>query len=150
MNDAWMNIVGTVTKDPMVIENENGKRLIANVAVRTKKKDENGNAVANFFSVVCRGVLAEKAEKKLQKGTLVFATGEFYSEACVRDNNAFTRMNIDATEIKALARIKPFDENDKKNKEILSYVNSKLRNGATVDMDDVRDIFDEEEEDPTE
>ena len=105
MNDAKICVYGTLTKDPQVIENESGKLLICNVAVQTKRKTEDGKAIANFYNVTMRSKV-ESVAPKLQKGTRVNVTGNFYAEARVSENNAYTRLRIEAEDIRAVANLK--------------------------------------------
>ena len=105
MNDAKICVYGTLTKDPQVVETESGQLLICNVAVQTKRKTEDGKAIANFYNVTMRSKV-ESVVAKLQKGTRVNVTGNFYAEARVSENNAYTRLRIEAEDIRAVANLK--------------------------------------------
>ena len=105
MNDAKISVYGTLTKDPSLADSEGGKLLVCNVAVQTKKKNEDGKAVANFYNVTMRSC-AEGCASKLQKGTRVLVVGDFYAEARVSGNNEYTRLRIEAEDIRAVANLK--------------------------------------------
>ena len=105
MNDAKISVYGTLTKDPSLADTEGGKLLVCNVAVQTKKKNDDGKAMANFYNVTMRS-RAESCASKLQKGTRVLVVGDFYAEPRVSGNNAYTRLRIEADDIRAVANLK--------------------------------------------
>lgn len=120
MNDAKICVYGTLTKEPQMVDTESGKLLICNVAVQTKRKTDDGKAIANFYNVTLRNK-AESVAAKLQKGTRVNVTGNFYAEARVSENNAYTRLRIEAEDIRAVANLKTVtayeDETEEENME---------------------------------
>ena len=105
MNDAKISVYGTLTKEPSLIETEGGPLLVCNVAVQTKHKADDGKAMANFYNVTMRSRV-ESIYSKLQKGTRVNVCGDFYAEPRVSGNNAYTRLRIEADDIRAGANLK--------------------------------------------
>lgn len=105
MNDAKISVYGTLTKDPSLADTEGGKLLVCNIAVQTKKKNDDGKAMANFYNATMRR-RAESCASKLQKGTRVLVIGDFYAEPCVSGSNAYTRLRIEADDIRAVANLK--------------------------------------------
>lgn len=69
-------IVGNVTADPQTRTTQDGKNVCNfNVAVNRRKKDANGNNIADFFRVSAWGAMGENCMKYLSKGKKVGVTG---------------------------------------------------------------------------
>ena len=145
MNDAKITIIGHLTKDPTMYPTDNGQVLVMNVAVQTKRK-ENGVPVTNYYNVTARNAFAEMLNTRLQKGTKVFVTGDFYTEARIKDNTPYTRLNIDPTDIRALNDMNPVDKDDAARKDFIKYLSVNI---GDLDIDDLRQYV-ESKIDPTE
>lgn len=154
MNNAKINIIGTLTKDPALHETETSKKLVFTVAVRTKRKNKDGESVPNFYIVYAYDNDAEYLSKKLQKGTVVVVSGDFFEEYKYSDKNIpYQQLTVDAADVRPLINVKPSSEETAKRKEILSYVAQKVRDTNNMNMDRIKDMFEEdyyEEEDMTE
>lgn len=72
-------LVGRLTRDPEVrySQTENGSMAIARytLAVDRGRKDNNGNSIADFISIVALGKNGEFAEKYIKKGTKILVEG---------------------------------------------------------------------------
>lgn len=106
MNDAKLTIFGNLSKDPKYIENEEGKFLIANVAVTTKRKLSEKEYLTNFYTVTVRGKQAEIMKELLQKNTFIWVTGDLYVEPKVSNGNTYYKLALDATDIRVISNMK--------------------------------------------
>ena len=69
-------IIGNITADPQSRTTQDGKNVCNfNVAVNRRKKDANGNNIADFFRVSAWGAMGENCQKYLAKGRKVGVTG---------------------------------------------------------------------------
>ncbi len=71
-------IIWNITRDPVIKTTENGKKIaLFNVATNRYYKDANGEnkSEAEFHNCVAWGNLAERIEKYLTKGKLVYIEG---------------------------------------------------------------------------
>ena len=71
-------IIWNVTRDPVIKTTENGKKVaLFNIATNRYYKDANGEnkSEAEFHNCVAWGNLAERVEKYLTKGKLVYIEG---------------------------------------------------------------------------
>ena len=69
-------IVGNITADPQSRTTQDGKNVCNfNVAVNRRKKDANGNNIADFFRVSAWGAMGENCQKYLAKGRKVGVSG---------------------------------------------------------------------------
>ena len=70
-----ISLVGRLTADPTI--NEVNGRTCCNftVAARTRKKDDSGNYVADFYRVAVWGIQGDNSAKYLAKGSQVAISG---------------------------------------------------------------------------
>lgn len=71
-------LIGNITRDPLVKETENGKKIAMFTAATNryyKTSDGEQKSEAEFHNCVAWGALAEKAEQFLTKGKLIYLEG---------------------------------------------------------------------------
>ena len=69
-------IIGNLTRDPESKDVGDKRVCNFNVAVNRRKRDENGNNVADFFRVSAWGKTGENCQKYLSKGKKVAVVGQ--------------------------------------------------------------------------
>ena len=82
-------LIGNVTKDPVIKETENGKKLaLFTIATNRYFKTAEGEnkSEAEFHNCVSWGGLAERAEKFLLKGKLVYAEGRLKTRVIEKED----------------------------------------------------------------
>jgi single-strand DNA-binding protein len=86
-----VTLIGNLGKDPEVRHLENGA-MVASFSLATnetyKDKDGNFQTLTEWHNIVVWRELAERAEKNLKKGTLVYVEGKIsYRKYTDKDNN---------------------------------------------------------------
>lgn len=82
-------IIGNVTRDPMVKTTEGGKKIALFTTATNryyKTSDGQEKSEAEFHNCVAWGWLAERIEKFLTKGKLVYLEGRLKTRAIEKDN----------------------------------------------------------------
>ncbi len=82
-------LIGNVTRDPLVKTTESGRKVaMFTVATNRYYKDANGEnkTEAEFNNCVAWGSLAERLEKFLKKGKLVYVEGRLKTRAIEKEN----------------------------------------------------------------
>ena len=106
-NNAKINIVGNLTKDPE-LKSWNGTSVVSfPVAVNTSKKDGD-KYVSDFYNVSVWGKTGEFILPRLQKGTMVSVWGDLTLQTYTDKNTGAQRQSLSlrATEVLPLARQK--------------------------------------------
>lgn len=71
-----LTIIGNLCNDPVIKDTQDGKKVCNfNVAVNRRKKDANGNSIADFFRVSAWNAMGENCQKYLAKGKKVGVSG---------------------------------------------------------------------------
>lgn len=81
-------LIGNVTRDPMVKQTENGKKLaMFTTATNRYYKTAEGEqkSEAEFHNCVAWGALAERAEQFLTKGKLIYIEGRLKTRVIEKD-----------------------------------------------------------------
>lgn len=81
-------LIGNVTRDPMVKETENGKKLAMFTTATNryyKTADGENKSEAEFHNCVAWGALAERAEQFLTKGKLIYIEGRLKTRVIEKD-----------------------------------------------------------------
>ena len=110
-NNAKISVLGNLIKEPEK-NSVNGNTVVSfAIAVSTtlKKQDGSDGYEPNFYNVSIWSKAAEYLFPKLQKGTQVWASGELVAQPYTNKKTgaAGQSLNIKATSIEALARLKP-------------------------------------------
>lgn len=97
-------LVGRVTKNPEVIETENGNK-VSNItlAVPRTYKNEEGVYETDFLPVTLWRDMATNAAEYLQKGDLVGIKGRMQSDSFEKDGKNELRLNIVAEKVTYLS-----------------------------------------------
>lgn len=81
-------LIGNVTRDPLVKETENGKKIAMFTTATNryyKTADGENKSEAEFHSCVAWGNLAERAEQFLTKGKLIYIEGRLKTRVIEKD-----------------------------------------------------------------
>lgn len=81
-------LIGNVTRDPMVKQTENGKKLAMFTTATNryyKTADGEQKSEAEFHNCVAWGALAERAEQFLTKGKLIYIEGRLKTRVIEKD-----------------------------------------------------------------
>ena len=82
-------LIGNITRDPMVKTTENGKKVaLYTIATNRYYKTAEGEnrSESEFHNCVSWGALAERCEKFLVKGKLVYVEGRLKTRVIEKDN----------------------------------------------------------------
>ena len=82
-------LIGNITRDPMIKTTENGKKVaLYTIATNRYYKTAEGEnrSESEFHNCVSWGALAERCEKFLVKGKLVYAEGRLKTRVIEKDN----------------------------------------------------------------
>ncbi|MDQ7023630.1 MAG: single-stranded DNA-binding protein [Candidatus Gracilibacteria bacterium] len=82
-------LIGNITRDPMVKTTENGKKVaLYTIATNRYYKTAEGEnkSESEFTNCVSWGALAERCEKFLVKGKLVYVEGRLKTRVIEKDN----------------------------------------------------------------
>lgn len=81
-------LLGRVSKNPVL--NTAGEKSIANfdIAFDSLKKDEDGNRMSCFISVVCFNAVAENCAKALHRGSKVAISGSLQQRSFLRKDGS--------------------------------------------------------------
>lgn len=106
-NNAKINLVGNLTKDPTTRQIGAGNVVQLSVAVSTMNKAPDGTYLSDFYDVSVWGKNGEYLMDKVQKGTQVWATGDFStSEYTAQDGQKRTALRVNASDVRPLQRLK--------------------------------------------
>ena len=106
-NNAKINILGNLTKDPE-LNNRNGVNVASlSVAVNTDAKNPDGTFKTDFYEVSVWGKQGEYLMQRLQKGSSVWVAGGLSTGEYVgRDNQKHFTLRIRADDVRGVARLK--------------------------------------------
>lgn len=105
---AKIAFYGNLTKDPVYNKYNNQDCLRLSVANRTTRKQEDGTYLTNFYDVTIWGQRAAYLSDKVEKGTMVFVTGEFYAMPYTskQTNESKISLQVSADAVEPLMRMK--------------------------------------------
>lgn len=110
-NNAKIDIVGNVTRDPITRKVGNSNVTSFTVAVNTSSKGPDGNYKTNFYDVSVWGNQGEYITQKLQKGSQVWVVGDFVQDEYVgTDQKNHIALRIRAFDVRGLSRLKESTE----------------------------------------
>lgn len=124
-NNAKITVLGNLIKEPEK-NNVNGNTVVSfSIAVSTTLKKQNGEDgyEPNFYNVSIWGKPAEYLFPKLQKGTQVWATGDLIAQPYTNKKTgaAGQSLNIKATHVEAVNRVKTAQRTDNNDEEPLVF-----------------------------
>lgn len=124
-NNAKITVLGNLIKEPEK-NNVNGNTVVSfSIAVSTTLKKQNGEDgyEPNFYNVSIWGKPAEYLFPKLQKGTQVWATGDLIAQPYTNKKTgaAGQSLNIKATHVEAVNRVKTAQRTDDNDEEPLVF-----------------------------
>ena len=105
-NDAQINLVGNVINEPKTNQWNNSTVLSFSVAVRTTKKQEGSQYYENdIYNVSVWGKQGETLLATIQKGTMVWVSGDMMMRSYKnRNNETVTSPSVNASTVKVLAK----------------------------------------------
>ncbi len=107
-------LIGNVTRDPAIKTTESGKKIaMFTIATNRYFKDANGEnkSEAEFHNCVTWGALAERVEKFLKKGKLVYAEGRLKTRVIEKeDGNKIYKTEIVVSNLIFLNKKSDFDD----------------------------------------
>lgn len=105
-NDAQINLVGNVISEPKTNQWNNSTVLSFSVAVRTTKKQEGSQYYENdIYNVSVWGKQGETLLAAIQKGTMVWVSGDMMMRSYKnRNNETVTSPSVNASTVKILAK----------------------------------------------
>ena len=105
-NDAQINLVGNVISEPKTNQWNNSTVLSFSVAVRTTKKQEGSQYYENdIYNVSVWGKQGETLLATIQKGTMVWVSGDMMMRSYKnRNNETVTSPSVNASTVKVLAK----------------------------------------------
>jgi len=100
-------IIGNLCADPVSRNTPDGKPVCNfNVAVNRRKRDANGNNVADFFRISAWGALGENCQKYLAKGRKVAVAGQVSVHPFLgQDGTAKATIEVFAEEVEFLSPV---------------------------------------------
>lgn len=107
-NNAKINLVGNVTRDPEIRTVGNKTMVNMTVAANTTHKQPDGNYLSNFYDVeIWNPKVGEYVMEKIQKGTQVWVNGDL-TATTYESKTGETRMSlrVNMSDIRALSRLK--------------------------------------------
>lgn len=106
-------LVGRLTKDPEIIESENGiKRSIINVAVSRSYKNSDGLYETDFFNCILWNGIAESTCEYCHKGDVVGIKGRLQSSNYEKDGETKYSIDIIAEKVTFLSSKKDSEEDN--------------------------------------
>ena len=97
-------LVGRLTRDPEVIETENGNK-VANITLAVPRTYKNMDGVydTDFITVTLWREVAQNTAEYVQKGDLVGIKGRMQTESFEKDGNKEFRLNVVAEKVTFLS-----------------------------------------------
>lgn len=105
MNKTFL--IGNLTGDPQSRQTPDGKNVCNfSIAVNRRKRDANGNNVADFFRISAWGALGENCQKYLAKGRKVAVAGQVSVHPFLgQDGTAKATIEVFAEEVEFLTPV---------------------------------------------
>jgi single-strand DNA-binding protein len=102
-----LEIIGNLTRDPESRTLQDGKTVCNfTVAVNRRKRDANGNNIADFFRVSAWGAMGENCQKYLVKGKKVGVVGSVSVHPFLaQDGTAKATIEVFAEEVEFLSPV---------------------------------------------
>ena len=134
---AKITFYGNLTKDPVFNKYNNQDCLRLAVANRTTRKQEDGTYITNFYDVTIWGQRAAYLSDKIEKGTMVFVSGEFYAMEYMskQTNEKKVSLQVAADSVEPIARMKG-QQNSNAGGNASSRRNTNTNTQSTVVEDD--------------
>lgn len=106
-NNAKINLIGNLTRDPET-KDVNGNTVVSmSVAVNTNVRNQDGTYKSDFYDVSVWGKPGEALMQRLQKGSGVWVSGEFTSGEYVgRDGKNHVSLRVNNADVRGIARLK--------------------------------------------
>ena len=109
--NAKINIIGNLTKEPETRDVNGNNVVTLSVAVNTNIRLQDGTYKTDFYTVSVWGKQGEALMQRLQKGSGVWASGDFSSNEYVgRDGKQHLSLRIDSADVRGIARLKTGDQ----------------------------------------
>jgi len=106
-NNAKINILGNLTKDPETRDYNGSTVATLMVAVNTDAKNPDGTFKTDFYEVSVWGKQGEYLMQRLQKGSSVWVTGGLSTNEYVgRDQQKHFTLRVRADDVRGVARLK--------------------------------------------
>lgn len=105
MNKTFL--IGNLTGDPQSRQTPDGKNVCNfSIAVNRRKRDANGNNIADFFRISAWGALGENCQKYLAKGRKVAVAGQVSVHPFLgQDGTAKATIEVFAEEVEFLTSV---------------------------------------------
>lgn len=102
-----LEIIGNLTRDPESRTTQDGKNVTNfTVAVNRRKRDANGNNIADFFRISAWGAMGENCQKYLTKGKKVGVVGSVSVHPFLaQDGTAKATLEVFAEEVEFLTPV---------------------------------------------
>lgn len=97
---------GNLVRDPELRDIAGQKACTFTVASRTRKKQQDGTYLTNYFDCTYFGKIAESFYARVQKGTNVTVWGEFVGDEYESKNGKKTALRVTVDSVSANARLK--------------------------------------------
>jgi len=99
-----LHIIGNLTKDPVTRTTQSGKTVCSfTVAVNRRQRDQNGQAIADFFQVSAWNQLGQNCQQYLAKGRKVAVTGSVSVHTYQgNDGKTYAQMDVMANDVEFL------------------------------------------------
>ena len=99
-----LHIIGNLTKDPVIRTTQSGKTVCSfTVAVNRRQRDQNGQAIADFFQVSAWNQLGQNCQQYLAKGRKVAVTGSVSVHTYQgNDGKTYAQMDVMANDVEFL------------------------------------------------
>lgn len=99
-----LHIIGNLTKDPVIRTTQSGKTVCSfTVAVNRRQRDQNGQAIADFFQVSAWNQLGQNCQQYLAKGRKVAVSGSVSVRTYQgNDGKTYAQMDVMANDVEFL------------------------------------------------
>ena len=99
-----LHIIGNLTRDPVTRTTQSGKTVCSfTVAVNRRQKDQNWQAIADFFQVSAWNQLGQNCQQYLAKGRKVAVTGSVSVHTYQgNDGKTYAQMDVMANDVEFL------------------------------------------------
>lgn len=106
-NNAKIQIIGNLTRDPEARQINNNNVVSMPVAVNTNAKNPDGTFKTDFYEVSVWGRLGDGLMQRLQKGSMIWATGSLTTNEYVgRDGKQHLALRVQADDVRGISRLK--------------------------------------------
>lgn len=104
-NNAKINLVGNLTRDPQTRQAGSANVVAFSVAVNTMNRKPDGTYDSNFYDVSVFGKQGEYLLQQLQKGTQVWVSGDLaVAEYTDKEGKPRYALRVNSTDVRVLNR----------------------------------------------